>query len=200
MKDDNGRLYIKEDITDWQQETLRNETIIEKEEDIIDALTKEGRSTKEVARSTLVSRAMGKAPEEILRPNKILLTSGAELQINQIIDRQRSVVRTPKGSFTIQSYVGKLPMNDRGVPVEENDNENLVEENTEEDEPVDTGPSFTSINGQLASDRALGYLNRIVRGRTIRDRLIVIYKNGGNIREVAENLKRQIDELVEQII
>ena len=181
------KLFIKEDITDWMDETLHDENIIESEEDIIHALDN-GVSTAKLARATLVSRAMGKAPKDIVRPNKILLNVGAQMDVISRAHSEKTSVKTSTGEYPVSSFVGIV-----------REKELVHEENDPEIQEVPQGPSFVRINSSDALGRSVGYLERIVPGH-VWNRLLVVHEAGGDVRNEADKLKQTIDDMVSRII
>jgi hypothetical protein len=182
---DKTKLVIKEDITDWMDEALRDENIIASEEDVYQALVS-GLSTAKLARATIVSRELKKAPEEIIRPNKILLMAGAIADVISLAHKKKVEVTTESGrTYEINAFVGKGHTNENG--------------NGEVENETDSGPSFVALGDKLALDRSLLYLASVVPGH-IWHRLLTIYQCGGDVRQAAIVLQATIDQMVEKIL
>jgi len=142
------KLYIKEDITDWRDEALRNETIFTDRHDIIDALD-DGQNTNQIGRAAMVSRALGEAPDDILRPNKFLLNAAATQDVIAIARHEKVIYETDEGKkIRVNAFVGSVKMKD---------------EEGEEIE-TDSGPSFVRSDDRLATERAEAYLLNVVPG------------------------------------
>lgn len=184
-----SELFIHENITDWMHETLRDESIIESDQDIIHALAKGG-STAKVARAAIVSREMGKAPSDIVRPNKMLLNVGAQMDITQMMHNEKTIVKTSSGEHPVSSYIGIVK--EKEQPGDEDAPE-------EEEQPKKYEPSFVSIDSAEALERSIGYLERVVPGH-IWNRLLVVHEAGGDVRNEADKVKQIIDDMVSRIV
>jgi hypothetical protein len=179
-----NKLFIKEDITDWQEEAFRDETIIESEEDIFDLLDK-GSHTAKLARATVVSRQMGKAPEDIIRPNKILVQVGAMLDISSMASRKYRDFELKDGrTIRVHEYVGAVR--------ERSDGDDAGDSSEDESSYVKAGTA-------KALDRAERFLLTIVIGH-IYNRLATILDYGGDVRLYADELKKKIDEVVDGMV
>lgn len=184
-------LFIHEDITDWRDEVFRDELIIMEEKDILDALG-QGSHTAKVARAAIVSREIGKAPANIVRPNKTLLTIGAMQDVTQIAHKVKAEVTAADGAvYDAPAFIGRGNI------------EELIEA-PEDDEPeegkdeIDLGPSFVGIHDPMARQRAERHLFRVVPGH-IWNRLLIVHEGGGDVALVALELKDKIDEMVRRI-
>lgn len=188
------KLYIREDISDWRDETFQDETIIEQEDDIFAAL-EQGISTPKIARAALVSRELGKAPADLIRSNKVLLNVGAMADVIAIAHKPKVKVQTKNGEYDAPAFVGKVAT--RQLEEEQVEGEPEIEET--ETEPDDSGPSFVRLGDDLAGRRAQDYLDRIVPGH-IWNRLLIIHSAGGDVRQAALEVKGKIDEMVGRIV
>ena len=181
-------LYIKTDITDWREEFLRHEPDIANEDSLIALVVDEGFQTGEVARMAIVARAMGAAPTDILKPNKLLLYAGGREQIGAIIKKQRITFEAPNGrEYQVRAYVG-LPH----VP-EERDGEDGNALDVKAIAGMDEKPMVTA-DSHAGLDRAVYYLLNTVPGHVF-ERLKVIATAGGDVGAAADDLKAKIDEL-----
>ncbi len=180
-------LNINIDITDWQEEAERDENFIMSEEDILTAI-RQGLSTSKVARVLLVSQELGMTKERISRPPKVLLNIGGQIDVQAIIHKSKTKVRAASGAeYNVNELVGYTP-----EKVEENGDEPIEKE-------VYTGPSFFDIHDKRALESAIRYIENIIPGH-IWGRLLIIYENGGDVRNEAEKLKQTIDEMVKRIV
>lgn len=169
-----NKLLLKIDITDWNKEAHEDKFFPESEDDIIAALEREVHTAK-TARATIVSREIGKAPDDILPENKLLLMAGAMHDISKMVSRRKIKIETSSGkSFEVPSLLGK--------PAGE-----------------DSDTSYIPIDSNKAQEWAENYLDTVVIGH-IRNRLATIYLNGGDIEEIAMQLKLKIDEITKELL
>jgi len=167
------KLYIKEDITDWREEVMREEFLPKDKDDILSGI-ENGLHTAQVARAAIVSRAMNEAPEDIIRPNKVLLQVGGQQDISQIVARQKVDIETKSGkTWKVPAFIG--------------------------DQDDDEGQSYYPSDSNKAKEIAEQYLQTQVVGH-IRNRLATIYQNGGDVVENATWLKMKIDSLVDDLM
>ena len=89
------------DITDWVQELLDAEVMIVSEETIFE-LTREGYGAGEIARMLVAARENGLAPEDILKPNKLLLYGGARREV-AYKHEQRMLADRPR----VREFIGR---------------------------------------------------------------------------------------------
>lgn len=182
----NGKLYIKEDITDWRDEAMRDEAIPESAAELMQ-FVEGGMSTAKAARAAIVAREIGKAPADIIRTNKMLLNAGAQLDITAMMHRKKTDVKTPSGrTYEANAFVGKGQL---GADTETD----------EQDAKPDLGPSFVSVNDKQAIDRTLFYLHSVVPG-WIWGRLLTLAANKQDVRAAANQLKATIDDMVGRIM
>ncbi len=193
----NGKLYIKEDITDWRDETLASETLVTSEQDILEALER-GETTPRLARAAIVSRELNEAPGDIIRPNKSLLMAGAQMDVIQITKKYKEKVRVNSGAeYSVPKYIGNVPVKEDG-----NGNGEVSEEQAEEARRTardENEPSFVTISDDRALEMAVRYLESYVPGY-IWNRLLEIHRTGGDVRNEADKLKAKIDEMVSMIL
>ena len=180
------QLFIKEDITDWYKETMRDETIVESEQDVLGLLDK-GEHSAKIARSAIVSRELGKAPDDILRPNKVLLTAGALNDISFMAKKVTLEVEGKNGkTYDAPGYVGRIGrMPDDDEPGEE--------------PKEDKGPSYVRTQSTTGLNRAEAYLTTTIPTH-VWNRLLVVKANGGDVRTSAELLIESIDQMVERLV
>ena len=167
-------LEIKIPIDDWKEEALENETPITDEDTILSMLD-QGLHSGQVARMTLAWRAMGECPDDILKPNKVLLYAGAQEQVSLIARAKMHPVETEKGLvFNAHDYIGAVA-------------------NGEEEEE-----SYIHYTNKKALKRASNYLEKRVPGH-IWPRLLLMYENGGDIKAAVRELKIEIDDMVKRL-
>lgn len=77
-----GSLVVEIDISDWEMEAMRAETLVRDREEIVQLLQDE--NSARVARAAIVSREKEIAPAGIMRPNKLLLQAGAQHEVSKI--------------------------------------------------------------------------------------------------------------------
>jgi hypothetical protein len=180
-------LTVYADIGDWDEEAHRKELIPESKEDIVKAV-RVGNSTAEIARATVVSRERGHAPLDIIRPIKMLIQVGAQLDIISIMHQQRITGKTEKGKeYNIPEFVGvvaeKLVAGEEDLPDDEQSHET----------------SYVTSESAEGLQRAMDYLERVIPGH-IRNRLYIIHHDGGDVRNEADKLKEAVDELVNELM
>lgn len=183
-----GKLIIYVDITDLEEDSKRKELMPESEEDIVEELAN-GRSPLEIGSSVLVTRERGRAPQDIIRPNKLLLQSGAQMDIISIAHRQKLKMKTESGKeYQLPKFIGTVAEH------KENGKEEEDAEETQANEEI----SYVSSESAEGMRRSIEYLERIVPGH-IRNRLYVIYHNGGDVRNEADKLIETINEIVGEL-
>ena len=171
-----NKLIIKEDITDWRDEVLQKEVIVNKEQDVLNLIS-DGVSTALTARATIVSRELGETLTDIVRPNKLLIMIGAMKDVSILVKSQRHEVATPSGrTFMSCDYIGKGKIKD-----EEDIN------------------SYVETQSKDGLRNAENYLNKVIPGH-VWNRLINIVDAGGDIVPLAEALKSRIDDMVDKIL
>ena len=195
------KLEINIDVTDWMEETLRDENIVTSKEDVVE-LAKSGQHTSKIARATIVSRELGNAPENIVRPSKSLLLAATALDVAGIIRSQRAIAQTPNGERSVNMFTGRGNI-DECVPnpVDDGHEAALFESSMEamptitdddEIEEGDDGPSYVMLGDPWYIKRHVRYLRKTVVG----NRMSSIYGAGGDVTHEAEVLKGAIDEIV----
>lgn len=179
-----AKLIIKTDITEWQDEVLRDENIITEEEDIYRLLDR-GIHTNKIGRAAVVSRELGKAPADLIDPTDLLIQTGAAYNVSGYAKRRKVDVTLESGEvWQIPAYTGKGNTNENG--------------NGETDNQEDSGPSYARTGSQLATIRAQRMLENQITGY-IRNQLTAAYMGKLDVVELAEALKDRIDEIVRKI-
>lgn len=145
-------MQIKVDVTDWEQEYIQEETQILIEDDLVKLSTQMPAS--KVARMYLVSREKKQSPDDLLRPNKVLLNVGGATDLASVIVRRKKDVTLSNGKeFQIREYVGS------GAEDEED--------------------TFVKVESDEAAKRALDYLLNIVPGYVMGRLKIIAHCGGG---------------------
>lgn len=173
-----SELFVNIDITDWKDETLKNESVIRNEDELLEQI-ESGVSTGNVAKSLVTSNEMGWTEKEIIKGNKPLFYAGAQAAVSGLVARQRHKVTAPSGAeYSVRSYVGKLATKDDEAP---------------------EGKSYVHTNTDEGLERATNYLQSAVTGH-IWNRLVVIFDAGGDVESASEELKAKIDEMASRLI
>ena len=168
-------LFIKENITDWRDEVLQKEAVVKDDKDILD-LIDDGVSTALIARSAIVSRELGEAPPDIVRPNKPLMMTGAMMDVSVIVKSQKHEVVTPSGkTYMSGDYIGKGKSKDD-----------------------DDTPSYVEVQSEDGLRNAENYLANVIPGH-IWNRFVNVVDAGGDVVPLAEALKLRIDDMIERI-
>jgi hypothetical protein len=171
--------FIRIPIGDWITALMRSEADIQTEEDLIDLLQKWG--TAEIARSAIASRHLKKSPETILPPDKLLLEQGGRTAVSEIVRRRTLSLRIGKREIKIPEFVGS--------------NEGWGGGNQEGDEKVE---GYIPSLGKEAVQRVTDYLLKRVPGH-IRKRMSILAANEIPLGPIVEDLKREIDQIVDEL-
>lgn len=180
----NKRLYIKEDITDWQDEFNQIEPDIRTKEDLI-KLRQTNLPPAQVGRLAIVSRAMGLADEDILSPNKELLNWGSAQEIASMMAKARQTIKLANGKEIIaRKFVGhEMP----------DETEDLEAEPDNGNAPVDY--SMVTSNSPAAIDRAARYLMSNVLGR-VRERLVIVAQDKEAFKQTVKDFRQEFEAIV----
>ena len=174
-------LLLKIDVTDWRDEALRDESLPQKEEDIIAAI-QSGKQTMRVARDLIVAQEMGTIPH-LTRPNKTLLNAGAAYDVATLLKRQKQSVETVDGNtYEIPAYIGRL-----GRTPDDSDQTGEQPDTELKEEPVEIEPSYVLASAPAAMGYALRYLEGFIPGN-IWNKLLEVYYCGGDVRAQADAL------------
>ena len=173
-------LTVKIPIGDWEEEYLAAEPKIEGPDSLI-ALRK-AHGIGSVARMTAAARARNEAPQDIIKPDKLLYQSGIQAEIAEMIAGRVENVQLENGAeIKIRSYVATPPQDEEG------------------DE--DDGGGDDLIVDAISSDgleRAARYLTRNVPGY-VYGRLAIIAANRGDVREAAQGLVDAVWAMVDRL-
>ncbi len=167
------------DVTDWEDEVKRSEDFIDSDDELF-RLVEKGKKTGEIAKSIIISRQSGIAPDDIIRPDKVLYLVGAMTDVHQKVVRQKHKVTTESGAnYESRSYVGAVKDED-------------------EEKPDGDGDFYISSHSSEAIIRANKYLDNVAPGH-IWNRLLIIYENEGDVEQAADEFKAKIDKMVERL-
>ena len=163
------KTQVRIDIPDWVDEWLREEVDMA-EPDAVGQLTAEGYSAGQIARMAASARLNGKAPDAIMRCDKLLYYAGARREIaRQIETRKRGKIR---------EYIGRAMDGAAG--------------DDEEGEEQEAGyVRSVSPDGLRLAE---GYLLRWLPGHVL-NHLRIVAANGGDASAVADELCAKIGEL-----
>jgi len=165
---------------DWYEEWAREEDTFQDEDALLNKLKREGAAS--VARKYLVSREVGASDKELLPPNKLALNTGAAVTLSQIVARRRTALTMPNGrQYEVRENV---------MPVHEDDDGDEME------------IGFVSVADQPneAMGRARDYLfKRVMRGY-VWGRMKIIAGLGGDMEELADDLKAEVDDMVARLV
>lgn len=203
---------IKIDVTDWLDEYMIEEADVTTLEALIDRATQDGMDAKQLARLVIIARERGDLSEDMeFPPNKLLLNNGGGLAVNVMMAQQKRRIETSNGTVR---YVRELvaPLRDShdehetqsrqasdGADESRIDQAHTFESVAEaapREQPTPPVASYAFVGTQLALDRALAYLDRVVPGY-IMGRLLIIRESGGDVKAAADVLKERIDEMVD---
>jgi len=168
---------IKIDATDWAEDYEKEEPKIKSKTDLI--VARQQYHAADVAKYTLIARERGDAESDIVKPNKLLLLSGAVLDIAQYVASATRTIVIGEGDnareLDIREYI---------APVKNGDDEDSS------DAPI------ISTEGEQAVEFARRYLLKDVIGR-VRGRLEIFAGNGESVREIAQEFVDEVWRVVE---
>jgi hypothetical protein len=193
---------LKIPIGDWMKEFVREEVDVSSEEKIIELATKEKMPTSQIARLVIVAREAGYAPDEIIPPNKLILNAGASASIQQIIaTRYRELEIANNKTVKVREFVAPVRevMTRTEEPEEvELSTEQVIGEPETQPQQQPTEPGFVNVQTDEACQRAIDYLLGRIPGY-VYSRLAIVAVNGGEVVQVAERLKAEIDRVVREL-
>lgn len=165
------------DVTDWEDEVKRREEFIDSEDELFRQV-ESGRKTGEIAKSLVVSRLSGVAPDDIMRPDKVLYYVGAMTELHQKVVGKKHKVTTDNGAtYDSRSFIGSVK---------------------DEGEDQNGDKFYVSAHSSEAITRAQKYLDNVAPGH-VWNRLLIIFENEGDVQEAADTFKAKIDEMVDRL-
>lgn len=198
-----GKMIAQADIHDWYEATLRSEIEIKNQDDMF-KLVDAGMQTGDIVRHSIVNQELSAKPD-LLGPNKLLLYSGGRAALAEKIRGKREVVQVNGHAYNLPSYIG--PVNsesDGGEPADEScaatlalDMPGMPEVETNED--AEGATTYVPRMSGQAVHAVQAYLSRVVPGH-IEKRLVILREHGLDVRGAADDLKREIDIMVNKLV
>ena len=184
-----SRTVLKIDITDWDEEYLEKEQDLGTLEKTIAYQQETGAKTLEVARLLTVAKLRGDNEEEVLKepPKTHVMMGAANDYARQVVSKKRAVKLNNGNTVSVRQYMGE------------------VTEYTDDDADIEPKPleetRLITSEGAEAKNRAIKYIKNQVPGY-IRGRLVIVAANGSadDVKEIAKQLKREIDAMVQTLI
>jgi len=180
-------------IGDWHQEALRLEIMPEKRADVIDLLA-QGVPTGTIARSIIVSRELEHAQADIIAPNKLLLHTGARLEVSRIAASATHTVQVKGATYKAQDFIGPVSQADADAGEDDAEQEVLFESEVAAIQPPDMPTTYTSYTNARSADVAEMYLQRRVPGH-VWPRLLTLHEHGRDVRAAVQALKAELDDM-----
>jgi len=169
-------MKLQIDISEWVDEANREEVAFEGIDDLLDQHVKQHWSPMKSGRLAIAARELGRAKDDILPENKLLVNSGAAVAVSSAFSQQSQSVTINGHDWDVRRYIGAV--GEEGV--------------------VDYEATFVESDTQEAVERALMYLDRVVPGY-VAGRLAIIAQNGGDVAKAADLLKSHVDEIAEKL-
>ena len=182
-------MEIKIDVTDWDNEYLTIEPDLSLNP-ILDLQLKKGMKPAQIARLLIVGRQRGDVSAEILPADKLLLMTGGAYHISGYTAMQRAKVEVNGKTYDARAYVA--PVN------EEDEGDDHVRDDTQTPNVSPLSDFVVPVMGEQALENCKKYLTIKVPGY-IWGRLLIIAANGGNVSEVGQLLKGEIDRMVSEL-
>lgn len=199
-------------IGEWMREYVREEIDVSTEEKIVELATKDKMPTSQIARMVIIAREAGAAPEKIIPPNKLLLNAGGAASIQQIIaTRYRELEIANNKTVKVREFVAPVrevytqvkadeiqPINELVVPMLDLEEREITEM---EESPVnqpENETGFVTVQSEAACQRAIDYLLGRIPGY-VYSRLAIVAVNRGEVAQIAERLKTEIDRVVGEL-
>lgn len=170
------RVMIQTDITDWAEETLREEPDLQDKDAAVETQMGRRLSPQKMGRMIVAGRELGIAPDDLVPPTKVLIQTGATRKWAEVLRREKVSVETEDGkTVTVRRLVGPVADAEDGS-----------------DEP------WIDCLGPEAVARAEAYLmDRIPRH--VQSRLAIVKANKGDVRAVLEKLKAELDKVADSL-
>ena len=183
---------------DWLDEYMQAEPDVSTEQKLIDAL--KGATSAQVARWAIVARERGEAPEDLIKPNKLLLLGGTQADIASKYAAQKRRVQLENGKkIDIRAYVGPVAKEEDSEASTDSDADPAADFEAAADfEDQDDNLFLVGALSAQGLERALYYLHHIVPGY-VYGRLEIIAANRGDVQAAAQELIGQIERMVERL-
>lgn len=198
-------LVVKIDISDWRDDSFKDEAVIDTARDVAALAESVAVGTtplQKATRAAAVVHALGLVPERYLPEDKLMYYVGAYGAVSARVSGMRREFETKSGKkYSVRLGVAPVPDREDGDDGEA-DGDGLAFEATS---PIgkysdeDAG-NYVSIDGDRpeALQRSLDYLDKRIPGYVF-GRLKIVAACGGDVRGAADVLKARIDELVEKL-
>lgn len=170
------------------------EIMPEKREDVIDLLSS-GTPTGTIARGIIVSRELDNAPADIIAPNKMLLYTGARLEVSRIAASATHTVNVKGATYKAQDFIGPVRQPETDDDDDSNEQEVLFESEVEAIQTPEMPTTYTSYTNARSADVAEMYLRRRVPGH-VWPRLLTLHEHGRDVRAAVRELKAELDDMV----
>jgi hypothetical protein len=162
-------MQIKIDVTDWNEEYQKKEVDLSTEEAIIKR-AKEGVKPSEMGRLVTIAQEKGDMADGVISSHKIRLMKGSAMAVSSIIAKFKTQSNLKNGN----------KVNHRTFT--------CATEGANVDAVVDA-------ESKAGLQNATNYLRNVVPGY-IQGRLAIVAANNGDVRQLADELKTKIDEMV----
>lgn len=181
---------INIDIGDWVDEAKRAEVEFADKDVLLAEHVRNQWTPLRAGRLAIAARHLGRAPGDLLPANKLLLNTGAAVDIVQTFARRRRQARIDGKKYQVRAYVGS-------VRTESPDDDGAMHSDTvAPDESVEE--TFILSTSEEGATRAREYLEKVVPGH-VWSRLLILAEHGEPVAEIAEALKARVDEMVERL-
>lgn len=180
------------DAEDWYNEYLAEEPNISDQDAIIATQMERGIGPQKLGRLCVIGNERGDVAEGEFPASKLLLQTGAAFTVSSILARRMKAVEVNGKSYNAREFI---------APVYQ-DLPDVTQPDTAEaakPELLDgAGTSFVKTVSPFALERATRYLVEKVPGY-VWGRLLIVAANDGDVQQVADELKRHIDEMVTKL-
>lgn len=184
------RTTISIDIGDWIDEAKRTEVEFADKDVLLAEHVRNQWTPLKAGRLAIAARHLGRAPGDLLPADKLLLNTGAAVDIIQTFARRRRQARIDGKKYQVRAYVG-------AVRIESPDDDGTMHSDTvAPDESVEE--TFILSTSEEGATRAREYLEKVVPGH-VWSRLLILAEHGEPVAEIAEALKARVDEMVERL-
>jgi hypothetical protein len=177
------------DIADWLDEAMHEEVDFESKDALLAEHIKNKRTPLKSGRLAIAARQAGKAPDDILPANKLLLNTGAAVDIMQTFVRRYRQSKA-NGAYQVREFVGAVRAFDECEATDAPE----TEPGGELPEPQ----TYIESSDPEAAQRAEDYLSRVVPGH-VWSRLLILAEQGGDVQGVAARLCECVMEMVTRL-
>jgi hypothetical protein len=172
---------IEIDYTDWYEQVITEEDFVRGDEDVI-KLLEEGKSTREISINVIVSREEGIVGNEFIRPNKLLLLSGAQRDILEKIKNEKETIEDENGNkHTVRKFIAMKKGTEKGNGL----GDELPETYQETISPLGLKLAINDLLGRVFRD--------------MKSDLEKIYVNGEDPRDALDELMKKIEDFMKTL-